>query len=61
MKLQQRTVRIVHNAPAVSREELARELAFCITKGDPVGYLARVTEKYQREMESKQQTDKRNS
>ena len=46
-----RTARITVDAPAVSREEIAKILAYYITGGDPAGYLARLAEKQQREIE----------
>lgn len=44
-----RTVSITVDAPAVNQEEIAKILAYYITGGDPVGYLARLAEKQQRE------------
>lgn len=44
----QRILRIKADAPSASREEIAQILAYYITGGDPVGYLARLAEKQQK-------------
>lgn len=42
---------IIHSdAPKVDRNEIAKILAYYITGGDPVGYLARLAEKQEREL-----------
>lgn len=46
----QRATVIKADAPPVNRNEIAKILAYYITGGDPVGYLARLAEKQQREL-----------
>jgi len=43
--MQQRTIDVTVDAPAVNRKEIAKILAFYITGGDPAGYLARLAAK----------------
>lgn len=45
-----RMAKIIVDAPPVNKEEVAQIMAYYITGGDPVGYLARLAEKQEREM-----------
>ena len=44
-----RTIKATIDAPAVSKDEIAKILAYYITGGDPAGYLARLAEKQAKE------------
>ena len=48
-----RKINVSNDAPAVDRKEIAKILASYVTGGDPSGYLARLAEKQQKEIESK--------
>lgn len=50
--MKQRTIGVTVDAPEANRKEIANILAYYITGGDPAGYLARLAEKQQAEIES---------
>ena len=44
-----RKIKATFDSPAVSKDEIAKILAYYITGGDPVGYLARLAEQQAKE------------